>query len=343
MLTDQHKPSHFAFFTPSKNYHLRADTIEEAESWVTNLRKTVDAAAESSLSSSFKRMGILEAAAASSQSTKPNISYRHSFSPATLEHHQRTQSGNVIPPLSNQNTNKLSQNSNTTSEANPPLNFAKRHTINALDVSKVQKGVAGYNNGVEPNVRLDNSSSKLSKSFGSTTSPGSTRSDYLSSIMTSTDDVQSSLASTNNEISEETAQRIINSSGSSKDTEQINNSSTLSAISGSEGQYPENEVRVEPNEAATLPNNTQQEQQQQQPIDSNEEQSNYPDNDNEADEIPLTKLDQESTVESGYLLKRKKKYNQWKKIWIVLTNKRILIFKNDKVRLKINILFFNLC
>lgn len=337
MLTDEHKPNHFAFFTPNKNYHLRADTISDAESWVSQLKKTVDAASESNLSSSFKRIGVLESAA-QQQDAKASSSYRHSFIPSS-DHLIRKGHCHTF----SEGEPKISTTTNNSEDFKTRLNFSKRHSINILDPSKLQKGVPGYNNG-QSFSKEEVSTSKLSKSFGSTTSPGSSRSEYLSSIMSTTDDVQSSLASTHTEelvvdkaaptiptipttsnipdpsIQPEQNTTKLPASNENKDTT-INDSNTITVTTASN------------NNNTIIPTANTNEQSALEPSMSPLDENHLVNDDDEDKEIPLTHIDQENIIETGYLHKRKKRYNQWKKLWVVLTNQRILLFKNDKVRM----------
>lgn len=60
MVTDHLKEkNHFAVYTSSHSHHFRADNDPDAQDWVDVIKHMADAAAESLLSSSFKRMGGL--------------------------------------------------------------------------------------------------------------------------------------------------------------------------------------------------------------------------------------------------------------------------------------------
>lgn len=332
MLTDEHKPNHFAFFTPSKNYHLRADTISDAESWVSELKKTVDAASESNLSSSFKRIGILESAA-QQQDVANSSSYRHSFIPSSDHllrkgHHHTFSEGEPRTLITN-----------NSDDIKTRLNFPKRHSINILDPSKLQKGVPGYNNG-QYFPKEEASTSKLSKSFGSTTSPGSSRSEYLSSIMSTTDDVQSSLASTHTEepiVDKTSIQNLPKTTTNIPDssTQPEQTTTEVPVLASNEDTATNDPISTSPQNSSIInPTTNLNEQPVLEPSISPLDGNPQLNDEDEDKEIPLTHLDQENIIETGYLHKRKKRYNQWKKLWVVLTNQRILLFKNDKVRKK---------
>lgn len=49
-----------AFYTPSRNYQLRAETKEEADMWVSKLKDALEEASSKVLSSSFVRLSVLE-------------------------------------------------------------------------------------------------------------------------------------------------------------------------------------------------------------------------------------------------------------------------------------------
>lgn len=301
ILTDQHKPNHFAFFTPSKSYHLRAESISEANSWVSHLKQTVDDALDCALPSSFKRLGVLESTIDNTPSRLKPFN-RHSFHP------QNTKVGQSHRP----DFASLVYNSSPTTPLNHPtaslstpqlVNLSsKRHSINTLDVSKIApKNVPGYtNNNNNNNLLLDTysipslasrqdssvaSSSKFSKTFGSATSPGSSRSDYFSpSILTSTDDMQSSLSSQPDVLDDS-----------------LNSDYRKGLPLAKEGHNtPKIQQVIE--EPAEIP-----------------------------DLVPPTGFDPdiEDIVESGYLIKRRKKYSQWRKVWLVLTTQRVLIYKTE--------------
>lgn len=104
MLTDQHKPNHFAFFTPSKNYHLRAETTRDAEKWVENLKETLESASQQVLSSSFKRLSTLDEVAKD---------FGGSFNPPPLNRHSIT----MGPPLASKQGAQYQQH------------FPKRHSV----------------------------------------------------------------------------------------------------------------------------------------------------------------------------------------------------------------------
>lgn len=318
MLTDQHKPNHFAFFTPSKNYHLRADTIAEAESWVNELKHVIDAASENVLSSSFKRISILESTQQQQQQQqqspkKANPTHRHTFSATQFgqsngkhngTQHKKQRSATYISDLHNDNNNSL------------PLTFAKRKSIN-FDPYTLHKE-AGAPNSVTPALNApysnpDDGLSKLTKSLGSGSIQGSSRSEYMSSIMSATDDVQSSLGSfshqdTNDEVAAGGA--LAPPSGVTPAAKPVEPAAVTAASA------------IDERQAATPTNDG--------PDINNENDDDVVDDEQE-DEIPLPHLDKEETSETGYVLRRKKKYNQWRKVWLVLTNKRILLYKGEKV------------
>ncbi|ANB15553.1 hypothetical protein AWJ20_3181 [Sugiyamaella lignohabitans] len=59
MLPEHKKPNHFAVFTSNHNLHLQADNGADAQEWVDIIKQTANEACESGLSSSFKRLGYL--------------------------------------------------------------------------------------------------------------------------------------------------------------------------------------------------------------------------------------------------------------------------------------------
>lgn len=56
MVTDQHRPGHFAVYTSQRTIHLRDENANEARDWVELIRHAANAVAESILSSSFQRL-----------------------------------------------------------------------------------------------------------------------------------------------------------------------------------------------------------------------------------------------------------------------------------------------
>lgn len=171
-------------------------------------------------------------------------------------------------------------------------------------------------------LRLDGSvcSSKLSKSFGSTTSPGSSRSDYFSpSILTSTDDVRSSLSSQIDPLDDSEAK--------------VKATSPLSPNNNSIVMHDEKAV-VDPKEA-DLPKKRQSSEvnmaDESEIQEALEEPAELSSNMHQLSTMIINK-DSEDIVDMGWLIKRKKKMNQWRKVWVILTSRRLLIYKNEPIK-----------
>ncbi|CAN6621812.1 hypothetical protein TRVA0_008S02806 [Trichomonascus vanleenenianus] len=60
MVADPHRPNRIVLYTSKANVHLRADNAPDAQNWCDVIRQTADEAVESTLSSSFKRMSVLD-------------------------------------------------------------------------------------------------------------------------------------------------------------------------------------------------------------------------------------------------------------------------------------------
>uniref|UniRef100_A0A060T4U3 ARAD1B02618p n=1 Tax=Blastobotrys adeninivorans TaxID=409370 RepID=A0A060T4U3_BLAAD len=60
MIPDLQKPNRFALFATSGNVHLKAENEADAQQWIDTIRTTASKAAEDIMSSSFRRISILE-------------------------------------------------------------------------------------------------------------------------------------------------------------------------------------------------------------------------------------------------------------------------------------------
>lgn len=414
VLTDQHKPNHFAFFTPSKSYHLRADSVEDANNWVQELRVAVDVSTkldltnkQQDLSSSFKRMGVLESAVnnntptigingnsnlnnTSPQSSRLKPFNRHSFHPhVTLDnadntpnhpnnHHEQIDnpaSQNQLSDPQRLETVQLGYNSTPTSPLTHPsantsspnildasLNAPKRHSINTMDVntsSKLGQGLKSVvsgsttdsassqsvasradnnsnnnnNNKNKNNNKNNNNNSTTntstntsdnnadSKSYEPATSPKSSNADYfLSSGHAPSDNLSKNVNGLDDNNSNQDTEKANNSCGSTNNDNILDDSKMVQQGTEkhqqAESKSPEKQIEVPP---------PQQQQQQKQTKIS-------PQPSTSTSSLPQSSRfdpETEDIIEIGCLVKRRKKYNQWHKVWLVLTTRRILFYKSD--------------
>lgn len=272
MLTDQNKPNHFAFFTPSKNYHMRADSTQDAEQWVEKLKESLELASQKVLSSSFKRLG-------------------------TLSETAKTFGGSFQPPsIKPSNTNRHSVNMGKPSTA-LGTSFPKRHTINLSANPSLLSQVQQQNEHISNTSKLTPPPSKRSLDISAS----------LAKSMESSGTSRTSYGGANSLFSggaEETGPSSCPSDHGSPMV-QSNLEDTKSSPAAADAQAH----RREKSELSLMGHVAE-------------------DGDRE---MPLTAAKGEETIlETGHLLRLKKRYKHWTDQWVVLTNERLLFYKNEK-------------
>lgn len=275
MLTDQHKPNHFAFFTPSKNYNLRADSTQDAEAWVEKLKQSLEYASQHVLSSSFQRLSTLDEVEkdfGDPFNTAPR-------KPITNRHSMMAGAGQAIVPALNQSAN-----------------FPKRHSI---DFSASPSHLASAKQRSNMNI-----SSKLPSP------PGKTSFDNLGRSLESAGTGNTSYA-TNSLFSGR--EEMAHSSCPSDHSSPI----VLSNIAEPKPQL-HNRQRSE----LSLRHNV---------VDDYEEEEHL--------ETPLAPPKGEETIlETGHLLRLKKRYKHWRNQWVALSNERLVFYKNEKSKSPVKVI-----
>lgn len=262
MLTNDNKPNHFAFFTPSKNYHLRADTTKEAESWVEKLKVALDYASQKALSSSFIRLNVLDSVA---------------------ENNNRN-SVHAMPTMFKANQPfKATPNKAAT-------NLLKRHSING-PVSSLNNNLPRLSpQGVRPSF----DGNTISNSVDSNTT-----SLHTGSLFSGQDAAPSSCASDYGSL-------II------KKQPDFNLEQRLPQPPRQ--QQPINDEDDDDDDSFI-----------QEPIDNTLNTFNNPDTNISPSPKPVQNI-----LETGFLLRLKRRYKQWRNQYVVLTNGKIEFYKNER-------------
>lgn len=262
MLTDDNKPNHFAFFTPNKNYHLRAETIQEAESWVEKLKLALDRASQKALSSSFTRLNVLDSVAENEHNGRNMIHV------GPMEF-RTSQTFNTFP-------NK------------PTVNLAKRHSING-PVGNLSGNIQRLK---FPPIRPSFDSNNVSNSVDSNTT-----SLNAGSLFSGKDAAQSSCTS---------------DYGSPVNKKQ--------ADFGMQQRQPLPELSQQPSI-----NDEDDDSFIQPPTNSSTNISNNADIN-----ISNTIESVQNILETGFLLRFKRRYKQWRNQYVILTNNKIEFYKNER-------------
>jgi hypothetical protein len=273
MLTNDNKPNHFAFFTPSKNYHLRADTTKEAESWVEKLKVALDCASQKALSSSFIRLNVLDSVAENDTSNRNSV---HAM-PTMF---RASQTFNTIP-------NK------------PMINLAKRHSING-PVGSLNSNIPrpspqvirpwfdGNNNSVDSNTTSLHTGSLFS---GKDAAPSSCASDYGSLIIKKQHDFN---LQQRQPLPQLPQQQSINDEDDDDDED---DSFIQESI--------DNTINTFNNADTNISNPPKQVQ---------------------------------TILETGFLLRFKRRYKQWRNQYVVLTNSKIEFYKNERSKTPLKVI-----
>lgn len=292
MLTDQHKPNHFAYFTPSKNYHLRAETTQDAEQWVAKLKETLEYASQQALSSSFQRLNTLDEVEPIFQSpfSPPSVkpaSNRHSIMTSSTFGHPNTQKPTHVPkrhsinvtmnPSSSGLTNRQNLNENTLLNKLPSPPSKQSSTDN---ISSVPKSVESALSGTSKDSYNSASIFSGKEDLGQSSCP----SDHGSPIILS---------------NIEREDTTIKPKGNTASGPHIRQKSDLSVL-GNVNQYDQ---EFEDQETALAP-----------------------------------PKHGETILETGHLLRLKKRYRQWQNQWVVLSNERLVFYKNEKSKSPVKVI-----
>lgn len=290
MLTDQQKPNHFAFFTPNKNYHLRADVTQDAEAWVEKLKETLEFASQQVLSSSFQRLSILDEVEKDFQSpfrspiTKP-VNNRHSISASQM-------------PLQNSSFQQAAPGI-----ARP--HFPKRHSIN------VASQASSLFSSMNQRLPTDMSASRkpmFSAKVGSI--------DYLNNVSRSVE------------------------SATSTTTRESYNSASIFSGKDDMGQFSYPSDHGSPMVISDLRENSDRVKVKHlTPHADSSAAVVVHDDDFDEQEVQLAPpKSEEKILESGHLLRLKKRYKQWRSQWVVLSNERLVFYKTEKSKSPVKVI-----
>lgn len=294
MLTDEHKPNHFAFFAPTKNYHLRAETTQEAESWVHVLKVALEQASQEVLSSSYKRLPTFDGLNANNDFKSP-LNYRHSMIHSSQPHDGPT---SIQSDTSNSNTPSQEVKS-------------KRHTMHLGMLSPTAPSTLN-----EPSLPVDSQKNKQATP-SATLDTGSSFSKSVTSELSGTSNPSNLIYFGNEDPGRSSCASELSSSPLGTPITKEQDSTTVKG-----DQVP----------SSSLVSPVGQQHHERQPSDisaiefsDEEDNSNLPDG-----KVLKSTIENEQILKEGYMLRLKKRYKHWRKQWIVLTNERILFYKTNK-------------